>query len=71
MDGEPVKVECEVEKYDFSAHADHRELVEFVKKCDPKNVIIMHSDTRELFLPDLSDYNVMLPKTGETFTLEV
>jgi len=71
IDGEPVKVECEVKKYDFSAHADHQQIVEFIRRCDPKNVIIMHSDTRELFLPDLADYNVMLPKTGETFTLEV
>ena len=71
MDGEPVKVECEVKKYDFSAHADHKQLVDFVRRCDPTNVIIMHSETRELFLPDLEDYNVILPKTGEKFTLEV
>lgn len=71
MDGEPVKVACEVKKYDFSAHADHQQLVDFVHACNPNNVIIMHSETRELFLPDLEKYNVILPKTGEKFTLEV
>ena len=71
MEGELTKIECEVIKYDFSAHADHQQLVQFIEKCDPSNVIIMHSETRELFLPDLEKYNVILPKTGETFTLEV
>jgi putative mRNA 3-end processing factor len=71
IEGEPVKVNCEVQKYDFSAHADHGQLVQFIKDCDPKNVIIMHSETRELFLDDLADYNVILPKTGEEFTLDV
>ncbi|MCL2711680.1 MAG: MBL fold metallo-hydrolase [Methanomassiliicoccaceae archaeon] len=72
MDGEIMKVECEVHKYDFSAHADHDQIVEFVRKCDPKNVVLMHSDTRELFLNDLKDdYNVILPKLGEEFRLDV
>lgn len=71
MDGEPTKIECEVQKYDFSAHADHQQLVQFVRDCDPSNVVIMHSETRELFLPDLDGYNVILPKVGEKFTLEV
>ncbi len=71
IDGEIHKINCEVQKYDFSAHADHAELVEFVKACSPKNVIIMHSETRESFLEDLADYNVILPNTGEPFTLDV
>ena len=71
IENDIVKVECDVQKYDFSAHADHQQLVEFVKACDPENVIIMHSETRELFLDDLADYNVILPSTGETFTLDV
>jgi putative mRNA 3-end processing factor len=71
IDGEPCKINCEVQKYDFSAHADHAQIVQFVKDCHPDNVIIMHSETRELFLDDLADYNVMLPKSGETFTLDV
>ncbi|MDR2866079.1 MAG: MBL fold metallo-hydrolase [Methanomassiliicoccaceae archaeon] len=72
MDGEPVKINCEVRKYNFSAHADHDQIVGFVRECDPRNVIFMHSETRELFMEDLKgDYNVILPKLGEEFTLDV
>ncbi|MDR3283341.1 MAG: MBL fold metallo-hydrolase [Candidatus Methanoplasma sp.] len=71
LDGETVKVQCEVKKYDFSAHAGHDELVEFVRKCNPENVIIMHSEARELLLPDLQDYNVILPELGKEFELDV
>lgn len=71
IEGEIVKVSCEIQKYDFSAHADHKQIIDFVKGCDPKNVIIMHSETREMFLDDLADYNVILPTTGEEFTLDV
>lgn len=71
IDNEIVKVNCEVQKYDFSAHADHKEIVDFVNACHPENVVMMHSETRELFLEDLADYNVILPRTGEEFTLQV
>ena len=71
IDGEVVKVECEIQKYDFSAHADHGQIVDFIRACDPENVIMMHSETRDLFLPDLEDYNVIFPETGKEFELDV
>ena len=71
LDGEMVKIKCEVKKYDFSAHAGHDEIVEFARKCDPENIVLMHSETRELFLPDLQDYNVILPELGKEFELDV
>jgi putative mRNA 3-end processing factor len=71
IDGEVVKIQCELQKYDFSAHADHQQIVDFIKECDPDNVIIMHSESREAFLPDLTDYNVILPETGKPFNLDV
>jgi putative mRNA 3-end processing factor len=72
MDGEPMKIACEIQKYDFSAHADHNQILEFVRGCDPTNVILMHSDTRELIKKDLEgDFNVILPGLGEEFTLDV
>ncbi|MDR0791299.1 MAG: MBL fold metallo-hydrolase, partial [Methanomassiliicoccaceae archaeon] len=65
MDGQPMKIECEVHKYDFSAHADHEQILEFIRGCSPKNVIIMHSDTREAIKKDLEgNYNVILPELG-------
>jgi putative mRNA 3-end processing factor len=71
LDGVLVKIECEVKKYDFSAHAGHDELVEFARKCNPENIVLMHSETRELFLEDLQDYNVILPELGKEFELDV
>lgn len=71
LDGEIVNVACEVQKFDFSAHAGHDQIVEFIKACDPENVIIMHSETRELFLPDLEDYNVILPQANVPFELDI
>jgi len=72
IDGEVVKISCELQKYDFSAHADHDQIVNFIRECDPDNVIIMHSESREKFLPDLEgDYNVILPNTGEEFILDM
>ena len=71
IDGEPVKIDCEILKYDFSAHADHNQIVEFIRGCQPENVIIMHSETREEFLKDLDGYNVILPGLNEKFTLEI
>jgi len=70
INNEIKKISCEVQKYDFSAHADHSQIVDFIKGCDPDNVIIMHSEAREAFLPDLQDYNVILPETGVPFDLE-
>ncbi len=72
IDGEIVKISCELQKYDFSAHADHSQIVDFIRACDPENVIIMHSEAREAFLPDLQDdYKVILPNTGEEFILDM
>ena len=71
IDGEVKKIQCELQKYDFSAHADHDQIVNFIRGCDPDNVIIMHSESREKFLPDLEDYNVILPETGKEFELDI
>ena len=71
IDGEVCMVSCELQRYDFSAHADHGQIIDFIEKCDPDNVIMMHSETRDLFLPDLEDYNVILPMTGQEFHLEI
>ncbi len=62
-----IKVQCEVRKFDLSAHADHRELLSFIRACDPEKVLLMHSDNREPLAADLRNegYEVTLPMTGE------
>ncbi len=71
IDGSLEKINCEVQRYDFSAHADHDQLMEFIRGCDPENIVIMHSESREPLYDALAEeYNVILPELDKTYTLE-
>jgi len=37
-------VNCEVQKYEFSGHADDTELKKYVEKVDPKVLVVQHGD---------------------------
>jgi putative mRNA 3-end processing factor len=67
--GVNVDVKIEWQKFDFSAHAGHDELVRFVEACDPERVVLMHGDQRELLAEALEGREVMLPKEGEWYSL--
>jgi len=69
--GVSERVECEVLKYDFSAHAGHDELIAFAKGCDPEKIVLMHGEEREILAGDLRSmgFEVLLPKNGEKFAL--
>lgn len=69
LDGEETKPKCHVKFFDFSAHADHKSLVKFIDGCRPENVVLYHGDRRELLAKDISNYNVILPKDGETYEI--
>ncbi len=69
MDGEPVKVECEVEFFDFSAHAGHTELVNLARQVEPEDIVLCHGDNREALAADLSEFDVHMPKEGEVLKL--
>ncbi|HVO77983.1 MAG TPA: MBL fold metallo-hydrolase [Methanomassiliicoccales archaeon] len=67
-----MRVRCEVKQFDLSAHADHNELLAFIRGCDPDKVVLMHSDVaaRQALAKDLEDeYTVLLPKTNESIEL--
>ncbi len=61
------KVDCEVRHFNFSAHAGHDEIVEFVKKTGAEDVVLFHSDRREPLANDIrkSGVNVHLPENGD------
>jgi putative mRNA 3-end processing factor len=64
------KVDCEVQYYDFSAHAGHSELVEFAKRCNPEKIILFHSSDRTPLAEALKDTaEVLTPMKGERFDL--
>jgi putative mRNA 3-end processing factor len=66
IQGVATSVKCEVDFFDFSAHAGHNELVEFIHGCEPENVILCHSETREEMAKELDgSYNVIQPKLME------
>ena len=68
--GVTEKIACEVDYFDFSAHAGHSELIDFAKKCEPEKIVLMHSDNREALVEPLKGIaETYLPKTGEVVTL--
>lgn len=67
--GATLPVECDIEKYDFSAHAGHEELVEFARGCDPENIVLCHGDKRDEVAEDLSEFDVYMPEEGEEIEL--
>jgi len=69
LDGNDVKVRCEWQKFDFSAHAGHDDLVRFIEACDPTRVVLMHGDHREALAEVLDGREVVLPVEGQWYTL--
>ncbi|MBN1280130.1 MAG: MBL fold metallo-hydrolase [Candidatus Thermoplasmatota archaeon] len=63
-------VDCEVQYYDFSAHAGHSELVAFAKQCGPEKIVLFHSANRAPLAESLKDAaEVFTPMKGERFAL--
>ncbi|HTY46631.1 MAG TPA: MBL fold metallo-hydrolase [Methanomassiliicoccales archaeon] len=67
-----MRVKCQIQQFDLSAHADHNELIAFVRGCDPEKVVLMHSDppARQALAKDLEDdFKVLLPTSGQTIEI--
>jgi putative mRNA 3-end processing factor len=61
---------CEIEKFDFSAHAGHSDLVRFIERSRAQTVVLMHGDHREALKEALpASLEVLLPENGKPFTL--
>ena len=67
--GVEVDIKIEWQKFDFSAHAGHDELVRFIEGCDPRRVVLMHGDQRELLAQALEGREVLLPREGQWYPL--
>lgn len=65
------KINCDVMKFDFSAHAGHDDLIAFAKGCSPAKIVLMHGDNREILAGDLraEGFEVRLPMNGEKWTI--
>lgn len=63
-------IDCEVQYYDFSAHAGHSELIDFAKDCKPEKIVLFHSDNRQALLEPLKNIaEVTMPSDGEIVKL--
>jgi len=63
------KINAKVKFFDFSAHAGHSQLVDFIKRVDAENVIIFHSDNPDA-LADEINANILIPSNGEEIEIE-
>ncbi|MCI4348996.1 MAG: MBL fold metallo-hydrolase [Thermoplasmata archaeon] len=68
IDGVTIRPECEVLKFDFSAHAGHSDLVQMVRDSHAKKVVLMHGDHREALADAIrGEVEVLLPENGHRF----
>ena len=68
--GVKVDVACEVDYFDFSAHAGHSELIEFAKACKPEKIVLFHSDNRTPLVGPMQEFaQVFTPNNGEVVSL--
>jgi putative mRNA 3-end processing factor len=70
IDGVTIRPECEVVKFDFSAHAGHSDLVGLVRKSEASKVVLMHGDQREKLAEAIrGECEVLLPENGHRFAV--
>ncbi len=66
-----VPVRCKIEHFRFSAHARREELLEIVRRLQPKHVVLTHGDEKaitaftELILENFPNMKVSAPGIGE------
>ena len=71
-----VSVKCQVKRYSLSAHADRDQLLELVKKVQPRKLFLVHGDAEargELFKSvrkACPAVNVKLPENGKPYPIK-
>ena len=71
-----VPVRCRIERFRFSAHARREELLEIVRRLQPKHVVLTHGDEKamsafgELILQNFPDMKVSAPEVGKWYRLD-
>lgn len=68
-DGAERPVRATVDRFHFSSHGDHDDIVGFVEACDPETVVLCHSEDREAVAGDLEGVDVVTPEAGVTVSL--
>jgi len=70
IDDTVIHPACEVQKFDFSAHAGHSDLVRVAKETRAETVVLMHGDRRDALRDALEPMcHVVLPENGKMFSV--
>lgn len=68
-------VNCKVDKFDLTSHADREEILKFILEKDPRNVVLTHGalESREWFMYEILDRSpktqVIIPEPSQTIEL--
>jgi Cft2 family RNA processing exonuclease len=69
-DKPPQRVCCNIEQFQFSAHATREALIEYAKKISPRKIVLVHGDPsavewmRATLSAELADSEVIVPEPG-------
>ena len=69
-DEAPLRLRCQIEQFQFSAHASRESIVAYVKKLAPKKIVLVHGDmpavewTHAQVAAALPGSEVIVPKPG-------
>src|SRR5437867_3364233 len=64
-----LDIKCEWQKFDFSAHAGHDDLLRFIEGCDPQRVVLMHGENRQILADAIEGREVLLPEEGKWYSV--
>ncbi len=69
-DKPPQRVRCNIEQFQFSAHATREALIEYARKISPRKIVLVHGDPsavewmRATLSAELPDSEVIVPEPG-------
>ena len=69
-DKPPQQIRCNIEQFQFSAHATRETLIEYAKKLSPRKIVLVHGDPpavewmRAQLATDLPGADVIVPAAG-------
>jgi Cft2 family RNA processing exonuclease len=69
-DKPPQRIRCNIEQFQFSAHATRESLVDYAKRISPKKIVLVHGDSpavewmRASLSNELPGSEVIVPTPG-------
>lgn len=73
---EVIEVQCSIQRFRFPSHSNREELLEIVTKLSPKNIILIHGETKSIdymgsaILKKFKDVKLFFAKLGSQIILD-